>query len=108
MAGLICASFIVLNRDKVNILTKSSSEDVQGLVLRRVDMGAGAAEGAVDVYERVGYFTTSYIEKSRGARQGRRALKTAEMKKIRLTGWTDVVEAETERRQTFTPHKDRA
>ncbi|KAK0611629.1 heterokaryon incompatibility protein-domain-containing protein [Immersiella caudata] len=75
---LVCASFLVLKRAKKWAKFKSSSEDVQGLVLRRV---------RADVYERVGYFTTSYMAASRAAKKGRRAMKKADERDIYLTGW---------------------
>ncbi|KAH7329081.1 heterokaryon incompatibility protein-domain-containing protein [Stachybotrys elegans] len=86
MTGLACMSFLVLDREKRKSLIPSSREDVQGLVLRFVKHSE--PDGAqVDTYERVGYFTTSYMAKSRAAKQGRKALKAAPMTTVCLTGW---------------------
>ena len=84
MSGLVCLSFLVLKRSKERSLIPASSEDVQGLLLRKV-RGSGGSEGSessagMDVYERVGYFTTSYIAKSRTASRGRKALEQAPVK----------------------------
>ncbi|KAJ8126868.1 hypothetical protein O1611_g6770 [Lasiodiplodia mahajangana] len=78
---LACLAFLVLHREKALSEVRSSNEDVQGLVLQLVD-------DALDTYERVGYFTTSYVPKSRVATQGRKALMGAQVKTLRLTGWT--------------------
>lgn len=83
MSDLACITFLVLDRMKRKSLVPSSSEDVQGLVLRLVKLGE---DGAPNVYERVGYFTTSYIKKSRAAQQGRKALKKAPKTILCLTG----------------------
>jgi len=76
MSSLVCLSLLVLKRSKDRSLIPASSEDVQGLFLRKVRV-SGGSEGSsaeMDVYERVGYFTTSYIAKSRTASRGRKAL----------------------------------
>ena len=88
MSDLSCMSFLVLNRDKTKSLISSSSEDVQGLVLRLVTRGGveGAGDRAPDVYERVGYFTTSYVAKSRSSRRGRKALRNAPVTTVCLSG----------------------
>lgn len=86
MSDLVCITFLVLNREKRKSLIPSSSEDVQGLVLRLVR--PGEAEGTPSVYERVGYFTTSYIERSQAARKGRKALKSAPKTMLYLTDYT--------------------
>ncbi|KAK5652036.1 hypothetical protein OQA88_10939 [Cercophora sp. LCS_1] len=85
---LVCASFLVLNRSKTWARIKSSSEDVQGLVLRKV-AGEGQDGNSENTYERVGYFTTSYIAKSKEAKAGRKALKEAKDQRICLIGWAD-------------------
>jgi hypothetical protein len=84
MSDLACVTFLVLDRKKMKSLIPSSSEDVQGLVLRLVK--SEVEEGALEVYERVGYFTTSYIKKCRAARQGRKALKKAPKTTFYLIG----------------------
>ncbi|KFA73863.1 hypothetical protein S40288_00887 [Stachybotrys chartarum IBT 40288] len=86
MSNLFCLSFIVLDREKKRRMVLASSEDVQGLVLRLVRRGEYA--GAPDEYERVGYFTTSYITKSGAAKKGRKALKTADVTRLCLVGWS--------------------
>lgn len=87
MAGLACLSFFVLDREKNDIAIRSPREDIQGLVLRLVARGRG--NGTVqDVYERVGYFTTSYVARSHDSRKARQTLKNAEVKTLRLTGWS--------------------
>ena len=86
MTGLACLAFVVLDREKGQWTLPSSSEDVQGLLLRLVHPGQG--DGVFDVYERVGYFTTSYIPRSRAAGRGRKALKGAVRTKLCLTGWS--------------------
>lgn len=87
MADLVCVSFLVLNRDKTWARIKSSREDVQGLVLRKARV-KGEDENVEDVYERIGYFTTSYIVKLKAAKAGRKALKKAEERSVCLTGWS--------------------
>jgi len=82
--GLVCISFIVLIRDKDGVLVPASSEDVQGLVLR--PQNSSECEGAVESYERMGYFTTSYVKKTQAASRGRKKLKGAEVKKLILVG----------------------
>ncbi|KAI0113323.1 heterokaryon incompatibility protein-domain-containing protein [Daldinia grandis] len=86
---LACLTFLVLDREKTRSLTPSSSEDVQGLVLRLVTKSEGT--DTLDTYERVGYFTTSYIARSICARWGRKALKKAEIQKLCLIGWQSKV-----------------
>lgn len=87
MAGLACLSFFVLDREKNDTAIRSPREDIQGLVLRLVARGRG--NGTVqDVYERVGYFTTSYVARSDDSRKARQTLKNAEVKTLRLTGWS--------------------
>ncbi|KAI8965116.1 heterokaryon incompatibility protein-domain-containing protein [Daldinia sp. FL1419] len=88
--NLACLSFLVLEREKTRSLAPSSSEDVQGLVLRLVNRKNGM--DALDEYERIGYFTTSYIEKSRDARRGRKELKGAGVKKLCLLAWSSKLE----------------
>lgn len=92
MTGLACLSFFVLDREKKETAIRYSNEDIQGLVLRFVGRrGHGEEEGSAhDVYERVGYFTTSYIAKSRGSGRARRMLKKADVKTLCLTGWSGV------------------
>jgi hypothetical protein len=87
MSDLACMTFLLLNREKKMTLGPSSSEDVQGLVLRLVNVGEG--EGTPSVYERVGYFTTSYINRSRAARNGRKALKKAPITMLCLMDCTN-------------------
>ena len=82
MSSLASLTFLVLDREKRKSFTPTSDEDVQGLLLRFVRQ-----EGELDVYERVGYFTSSYVTKSRTARQGRKDLMTAPTTTLRLTGW---------------------
>ncbi|KAI8623705.1 HET-domain-containing protein [Xylariaceae sp. FL1651] len=59
LSSLMCIPFLILDREKSDAGKRSSSEDIQGLVLRPVTTG-GDYNG-LDVYERVGYFTTSYV-----------------------------------------------
>lgn len=86
MGDLFCLSFVLLDREKKGRLVRSSSEDVQGLVLRLFERGHGP--GALDMFERVGYFTTSYIVKSGAAKKGRKALENAPVMKLCLSGWS--------------------
>ncbi|EFX01460.1 WD repeat protein [Grosmannia clavigera kw1407] len=82
---LVCLSALVLRRNKSKLAMTSSTEDVQGLVLRSVEETDGAAgnnhgeDNSPKDYVRIGYFTTSYIAKSREAAQGLKALKRAEL-----------------------------
>ncbi|KAK5997943.1 Cyclic AMP receptor-like A-like protein [Cladobotryum mycophilum] len=92
MTGLVCLSFLVLHREKSHTMISASSEDVQGLVLRHV---IRRDRGMADVYERVGYFT-SYIEKSKAATEGRKALKKALGETAELTNLvSEVLRAKT-------------
>ncbi|KAH8764583.1 hypothetical protein BGZ57DRAFT_990536 [Hyaloscypha finlandica] len=80
MSDLACITFLVLNRTKKSLIS-SSNEDVQGLVVRLLKAADG--EGGVGVYERVGYFTTSYISSSQVATRGRQAPKKAPLTKTK-------------------------
>ncbi|KAI1131366.1 heterokaryon incompatibility protein-domain-containing protein [Nemania abortiva] len=86
MTGLACLTFLVLNREKRRLALDSSTEDVQGLVVRLLSPSQREAY-TLDTYERVGYFTTSYMPRSRATRWGRKALKDAQMTSLRITGW---------------------
>lgn len=86
MTGLACLSFLALQREKGEWTLPSSKEDIQGLLLRLVHPGQGYGE--LDIYERVGYFTTSYIPRSRASHKGRKALQGAVKTKLRLTSWS--------------------
>jgi hypothetical protein len=82
---LACVPFLSLDRQKTNALVSTSSEDIQGLVLRLVNKREGTSDRP-DVYERVGYFTTSYMKKSWASWWARRRLKGAVEKTVILAG----------------------
>jgi hypothetical protein len=85
VSELACLSFLSLDREKSDMNMGTSSEDIQGLVLRHIPK----QDNSQDVYERVGYFTTSYIKKSRNAQKARVALKEADIQQICLVGRVD-------------------
>ena len=81
-ARLFCMPFLCLERQKSKVaIVRTFEEDIQGLVLRFV-----RKHNQYEVYQRVGYFTTSYIKKSREAQQAWETLKKVNVKRIRLTG----------------------
>ncbi|KAH7363692.1 heterokaryon incompatibility protein-domain-containing protein [Pyrenochaeta sp. MPI-SDFR-AT-0127] len=82
---LVCLPFLSLHRAKKYGLVKTSNEDIQGLVLRLVEKREGTAQSP-DIYERVGYFTTSYIKSSWATWWAWRKLKGAEERTVILTG----------------------
>ncbi|KAI0802136.1 heterokaryon incompatibility protein-domain-containing protein [Xylaria sp. FL0064] len=83
-SSFVCVPFLILEREKPGSFTRSVSDDIQGLVLRLERISGGYKSH--DVYERVGYFTTSYLPKSRDFAQVQAALKAHEQKAFCLTG----------------------
>ncbi|KAI1346471.1 HET-domain-containing protein [Xylaria sp. FL0043] len=83
-SSFVCVPFLILEREKPNSFTRSVSDDIQGLVLRLERISD--AHKSYDVYERVGYFTTSYLPKSRDFTQVQAALTPHEQKAFCLTG----------------------
>ncbi|RWA11050.1 hypothetical protein EKO27_g4046 [Xylaria grammica] len=83
-SSFTCMPFLVLKREKVGAFVGSYSKDIQGLVLRLVKMSD--SRGNLDIYERVGYFATSYMPTSQGFSTVQAALGAQEAKTICLTG----------------------
>ncbi|KAI0410655.1 hypothetical protein F5X98DRAFT_381542 [Xylaria grammica] len=83
-SSFTCMPFLVLKREKVSAFVESYSRDIQGLVLRLVRMSD--SRGNLDIYERVGYFTTSYMPTSQGFSKVQAALRAQEAKTICLAG----------------------
>ncbi|KAI1426500.1 heterokaryon incompatibility protein-domain-containing protein [Xylaria sp. FL1777] len=83
-SSFMCMPFLILERDKPDLFTGSRSQDIQGLVLRLVRMSDG--RNSPDVYERVGYFTTSHTPTSRNVSGLQAAFKSHEEETICLAG----------------------
>ncbi|KAI1342283.1 heterokaryon incompatibility protein-domain-containing protein [Xylariaceae sp. FL0016] len=83
--NLMCLPFFVLDREKSDSSTiRSPNQDVQGLIVRLVSKDPEGWEP--DRYERVGYFTTSYIAGSGDPSSIRTAFKKAAAKTIYIVG----------------------
>ncbi|KAI0426823.1 heterokaryon incompatibility protein-domain-containing protein [Xylaria sp. FL1042] len=83
-SSFVCVPFLILERQKPGSFMRSVGDDIQGLVLRLDRISDGYK--SLDVYERVGYFTTSYLPKSQDVSQVQAALKAHEEKTFCLTG----------------------
>jgi hypothetical protein len=79
---LFCIPFLSLERQKSEArVVRTYDEDIQGLVLQFV-----RKDDEHDVHQRVGYFTTSDIKRSKEAREAWRILKEARVERVRLAG----------------------
>ena len=89
MTGLVCLSLLALEREPQNwtwgMIRISTRRDIQGFVLRPASREVGDG-GELDTYERVGYFTTSYVMQLRAARRARKKLAEADVRELRLWG----------------------
>jgi hypothetical protein len=56
---VFCLACLVLKKEVENTVIRRTEQEVQGLVVRRVEVREG---GEADVYERVGFFTTGRME----------------------------------------------
>ncbi|PQE11538.1 heterokaryon incompatibility protein [Rutstroemia sp. NJR-2017a BVV2] len=56
---LFCLACLVLKREVENAIIRRSEQEIQGLVVRRLEVREGEE---ADVYERVGFFTTRRME----------------------------------------------
>ncbi|KAI0521308.1 heterokaryon incompatibility protein-domain-containing protein [Xylaria bambusicola] len=83
-SSLTCMPFLILQRGEANTLGSSCTNDVQGLVLRIIRIGNRYNE--FDVYERLGYFTTRYMEPSPGFGEMQTTFKARKDQRIFLAG----------------------
>ncbi|KAJ3563321.1 hypothetical protein NPX13_g8244 [Xylaria arbuscula] len=83
-SSFTCLPFLILERKAADTSGPSRSNDTQGLVMRLVRMREGYK--SLDVYERVGYFTTSYMPTSRGFSDMQAAVKSSAGQRLRLAG----------------------
>lgn len=81
-SSFTCMSFLILERKTTRVSMQSRSDDTEGLVMRLVKMRD--EYNSLDVYERVGYFTTSYMPVSPGFGEMRAAFKSSAGQRLRL------------------------